>query len=142
MVAEDFSSLAVVLATVNGQVVQTQRDLTRARALRDAVERLHGHGKSAGGEVMVTVSQAGALTAIQFPVRTPGVSLSRLVEPVVETSRQAYRGAASRYACLMHEIFGTDSTTAVMALTEAGRLLNTGRGPSEAFGVSALRSGV
>ena len=44
MVAKDFSSLAAALATVDGQVAQAQEDLTRARALRGAVERLRGHG--------------------------------------------------------------------------------------------------
>lgn len=59
MVAKDFSSLAAALATVDGQVAQAQEDLTRARALRGAVERLRGYGKSAGGEVTATVNQAG-----------------------------------------------------------------------------------
>ena len=60
MVAKDFSSLAAALATVDGQVAQAQEDLTRARALRGAVERLCGHGKRAGGEVTATVNQGGA----------------------------------------------------------------------------------
>ena len=142
MVAKDFSSLAAALATVDGQVAQAQRDLTRARALRGAVERLRGHGKSAGGEVTATVNQAGALTAIQFSTGASGVSLDRLAELVVEASRQAHRDAANRYARLMHETFGADSATAAAALAEAGRLLNAGRGSSEALGVSALQSGV
>lgn len=91
MVAKDFSSLAAALATVDGQVAQAQEDLTRARALRGAVERLRGHGKSAGGEVTATVNQAGALTAIQFSAGASGVSLDRLAELVVEASRQAHR---------------------------------------------------
>lgn len=70
------------------------------------------------------------------------MSLDRLAELVVEASRQAHRDAANRYARLMHETFGADSATAAAALAEAGRLLNAGRGSSEALGVSALQSGV
>ena len=70
------------------------------------------------------------------------MSLDRLAELVVEASRQAHRDAANRYARLMHETFGADSATAAAALAEAGRLLNAGRGSSEALEVSTRQSGV
>lgn len=84
----------------------------RAQELSRRIERSSTTVESPGGEVRLTVDSTGGLSALDFGGGAERLSLDRLAELVLQTSRAAQARLAASMGELVSEVYGPGSPTA------------------------------
>ena len=87
---------------------QTQRALQLSNQIEQSTTTL----ESPGGEVRVTVDSTGGLAGLRFGGSGERLSLERLAELVLDTSRRAQAQMATMMSGLVSEVYGAGSATA------------------------------